>query len=162
MLQRSYPAIRKEVHDTLKQYSQRSYICHCLKGVGAFQLGIGDLISEHDNFVVVDARILEPAMFMKFSHRCDCTCKYVQGQLKINRDIWMTNLKSAPEIRAALCCGTFTMSAFILIPLMHWQFWCQSEFCRLMTAKFFPMAKFVQGALVVGLMQQQHARRKEL
>ena len=54
------------------------------------------------------------------------------------------------------------MRAFILIPLMHWQFWCQSEFCRLMTAKFFPMAKFVQGALVVGLMQQQHARRKEL
>lgn len=101
MLERSYPAIRKEVHDTLKQYSQRSYICHCLKGVGAFQLGIGDLISEHDNFVVVDARILEPAMFMKFSHRCDCTCKYLQGQLKINRDIWMTNLKSAPEIRAA-------------------------------------------------------------
>ena len=101
MLQPSLPAIRKEVHDTLKQYSQRSYICHCLKGVGAFQLSIGDLISEHDNFVVVGMEIIEPVMFMKFSHRCDCTCKYTHGDLKINRDIWRTNLQSATEIRAA-------------------------------------------------------------
>ena len=101
MLHSRFAGIRAEVHDTLKQYSQRSYVCHCLKGVGAFQLEVGEPILENDQYIVVGVSIAEPKMFMDFSHRCDCSCKYTNGDLKIDKNIWRANLHFASEIRAA-------------------------------------------------------------